>query len=696
MARRARFTESPNTDTSSGTAAGGKGRPAFDPRTIHKVDAHPDRVTVAAMFVREYEPTSFSQSADVIVGEIDEAATARQPASIQLHDGTTCPAFSWVGGDDEDGEPRRIVVNVFKRGMGKGQTPLWYPFAKPPTIGGGDYLRGGRKISGVMPTRPHTLATQFNLEASVAVSKKSGDVSVYWQGTDITESTDGGINFLPVEERYVYAMPYETQLLPKVIGLSDEEYAAKYTAQAYTPENLPADANPVLAMPFYVPARAVRLSVNRDVREQLDSEQAWKAPFVLPDESVVHDFERTANGGAEVAVSVKRVSVHERNQTKLPSLDMTLTLLVHQYTTPSAPKMEQIIQNITIYGNHFLTATGISYVPLLATFLNSPTAAFGSVPFDLVYRPDVRAAIGAHLNTSNVEQRLAGYKDGDVPGRVENVIVRMCEFVYYRCIPVSLELARARMNRHAVSDADHAFVPGDISAWEKAAFSIGDTGRLPADYNPKNYTLDRNPGFVVLDMLTRPDLEDRTDLRWFAYPCFDLTDAYAPAFVPINPDDPLSTTRIAIESEAEGDAYVLGQLARIHGTAGGSNAVVTPQELEALRSGKATVASVGRNPLIWMQPKITQGSFGTHRLPYFAIIGIPAAYTPLDRASVVQPSRRMDVAAATAPAPTAVAAAKRTAEEAGLDASADAPDAKRQHVEIEQTGPIEFPDDDEQ
>jgi hypothetical protein len=227
-----------------------------------------------------------------------------------------------------------------------------------------------------------------------------------------------------------------------------------------------------------------------------------------------------------------------------------------------------------------------------------------------------------------------------VDGHAIKAVWRMCEFLFYYGTRVTPDLIKKRFAGYArEKDNGRGLVDEKYDSAVAACFGWAEKKgssdyQAPREYEPANYTLKKNKGWVCLDTLANlEDLGEYIDkYDYYGLPIvntagvegFDLVTA-------VGPDCPLSEEqapkRVALHTPEQGDKYILSLVAR-------NVSNVTTRE--ALIKG-TTVPSLQQ----WMQPELTNGfEPKKYRLPIVAFFAVQKGYTPLDRpAEIVQPSR---------------------------------------------------------
>lgn len=654
----------------------------YDPSTIKSNRPMVGSFTLPCFMISKFQGNKYGQRASFIIGEIGgpdakDSEPVKVTLSGEVKTTVTKVPYEWVGDDR-----RTLKINLWKRSEGASTKKSWQLLEEPILLRAGDNINISLPSRfGELPPPTHCLTTAVNVLAGVFVKgAKSEDggptiplppsidnpPSIIFDTQRVELSTTGGINDLAIEDRYVYAMPYERQLLPLVLGNKDT---------AYTRVNGLRCIDVSWDIPYEF--ACVRLSVNRTARATLHSTtDVWSTPYVVPDEGEVHVFGETTNAGASLGVISRAASPDTLLQLptggQYPQVYEDVSFLVKQLPLGGDHMKEEdwqfFIITTRLYYEKLVSTTGIRFPPLLAQLILNPTEAFETLPFDIIYKPDVAKSRDLDSNRSQPERRLATFRNGEVAGVVVAIVPRLCEYLSMKGIPVSKELVKQRYTKYAIQNKEYGLVDDKFEDW------LSDKAPV---YDESDFALECGAIFVPLDMYTKVGFDDEMadEYDFYALPAKDL-GGQAPIFKPLDEDDPLSPTRIEFGKDTEaGDAYVLSQIAALR-----------PKNADAFTKGVVTDA-IGKLPGSWMQsPKqFTANSITkTYRLPVFSFFAIKKSYKPLARNTVPQPSVQA--------APVADGAEKRPI--SAVEDVEEGPATKRARTEIEQGTPGEWLSDD--
>lgn len=528
--------------------------------------------------------------------------------------------YVWTGPD------RRVLqINAWRRTEAPKTPKTWQKLETPIFIRPGDHIiLSSKKSSGALPSNYHTVVKVEGITLGmwlrkpkvdakdappVPVSEEAslGTPTITFDAEMVLISTEGGINDLPPEDRYVYAMPHGRQILPQVLSEKEVESTRVYGIREL--KGMPCDIK--------FEHGTTRLSINREARATLHDkdEEIYASPYVLPEESELHVIGETAEASAVVGV-VSRADGPDALMRVAKDTDQycqvyeSLGLLVRQCDT-SGTASEFMIVDKRIYYDSIAASVGIPFAPLLAAFIMCPTRDFGTLPFDIVFKTDVDESRTLPQNIGEPERRLALYRSGCLAGLVVAVVPRSCEYVYNRLIPVSFELTKARYTKYVVQGPrGTGIIDSKLEDWATGSFK-------DLNFDQNDFTMDADAILVPLDMISKPTFDERYKEKYdfYAYPCFDLRSA-APQFISDNAEDPILPKRIEFEHDVEkGSEYVLSQMA--------ANAKLNVSD----------VSKIGDDPAKWLQPqrKVASEQGASYRLPYFSFFALKKSYTPIER-----------------------------------------------------------------
>lgn len=511
--------------------------------------------------------------------------------------------WEWIGADR-----RTLRFNAWRQGQGRNKEVMYIKFKERPTLSPGDCFVGGVAVNSGRKLPPAgTMAKQVNLDITWAFGKgKPGrplSHGCYWNGDAVPPRT-WEYATAPEEERFARAMPYEQQLLPRVVDSED-----LYISTAFTPSYAQAKAEPPREKDdVYQPVEAgrslVRLPMNRYPRTDPNI-ASFGLQFLLPDESEMQQAAGVT--GALVGLSrskessdSKFLSAKGMDAQSRWTVEEELTLDVVQMVS-SRERQRFSIMNASIYSDRFLQAMGIPSAPHLAAIMNNPIKP---IAYDIIFQPSVVGALNkAENQDAAAEDREATYPDGAFTGkeqRIHRIVPRVAQTAYYNWVRVSEQLARRRylqpMQYQPARDGGRGIVES-TEALERAllmGFGMpkersGDL--LPPKFKPgTTHTWTTNPGWFFLDFLSVMDFDEHGHkYDYYAVPLVagsGLLDKF--------PEEKLtpslgerSATRIREHTTAEGDAFVIDLIARQ--TPNRADADVRPRSAPSLTQGRASV-----------------------------------------------------------------------------------------------------------
>ena len=384
----------------------------LDDETLMKVDAIHDTAlvekygekkgavpAVQVFFVQPYSIGTAEDKAILVYDAMNGGADAEDGMEVDVLTDTEghkerMKIYEWVG----DGR-RTLRFNAWRQGFGKNNPVGYIKFDERPTLSPGDTFVGSVAVnSGRKLPTPGTMATQVNLDVTWAFSggKAGRDLThgCYFNGDGVPPRT-WEYNDAPEEERFARAMPFETQLLPRIFN-DDGSFCSEglHVSTKFTPKYAQDNAKPPRhSSDVYRPVEAarslVRLPVNRYPRTDFKTQTAFATPFLLPDEVMMQGHGVTTGAYVGVSKCNDALLVAKGQDAKSRwAIEEVLTLDIKQVREAGKSERYTII-NQTIYGERFLQAMGIQHAPLLSAIMRNPIKP---IAYDVIFQPSVISA----------------------------------------------------------------------------------------------------------------------------------------------------------------------------------------------------------------------------------------------------------------------------------------------------------------